>query len=77
MIVTILFLPLSQTEIIKMEVHKTLIFTSSTNVHKTGFPLTKVNTNGGCLRTGTGGDYLYLKETKRHNTENKCTIRSL
>jgi len=29
MIVTILFLPLSQTETIKMQVHKTLIFTPS------------------------------------------------
>jgi len=53
MILTILFLPLSQTEITKMQVHKTLIFTPSTNVHKTGSPLTRVNTNGGCLRTGT------------------------
>jgi len=60
MIVTILFLPLSQTEIIKMQVHKTLIFTPSTNLHNKVFLLTRVNTNGGCLRKGTWGDYLYL-----------------
>ena len=45
MVVTILFLPLSQTEITKMQVQKL-------NVHKTDFPPTRVNKNGGCLRTG-------------------------
>lgn len=53
MIITILFLPLSQNAVIKMQVHKTLIFTPSTNTHKTSFPLTRVNIDGGCLRTGT------------------------